>query len=155
VQLSPSKKISQSSTLGITGIGKYRWTICALVFFATTINYLDRQTISLLKTDLDAEFGWTKTDYANITVAFQLTYALAMFGVGRLIDKLGTKIGYALSLFLWSLAAIGHAFVKSTTGFPGCERIFGTYRIRKLPICDKGYCRMVSQKGKSLSNRNF
>src|ERR1043165_542423 len=103
---------------GVPGsIGRYRWTICALVFFATTINYLDRQTISLVKADLDAEFGWAKTDYANITVAFQLTYALAMFGVGRLIDRLGTKIGYALSLVLWSLAAIGHALVKSTTGF--------------------------------------
>ena len=90
-------------------IGKYRWTICTLVFFATTVNYLDRQVISLVKADLDAEFHWSKTDYANITVAFQLLYALGMFGAGRLIDKLGTKIGYALSLFLWSLAAISDA----------------------------------------------
>src|SRR6476660_4402183 len=102
---------------GVQAIGKYRWTICALVFFATTINYLDRQVISLVKEDLDKEFGWTNTDYANITVAFQLAYALAMFGVGRIIDKLGTKMGYALSLMMWSLAAIGHALVRSTAGF--------------------------------------
>jgi MFS transporter, ACS family, hexuronate transporter len=79
-------------------IGKYRWTICTLVFFATTINYLDRQVISLIVEDyLTPEFHWSETDYANITVAFQVSYAFAMFFVGRLIDKLGTKIGYALS----------------------------------------------------------
>src|SRR5687768_1948383 len=90
-------------------IGKYRWTICGLVFFATTINYLDRAVISLLKTELEQQFAWTETDYSNIVIAFQLSYALGMIGVGRLIDKLGTKIGYAISLFAWSLAAVGHA----------------------------------------------
>lgn len=92
-------------------IGNYRWTICALLFFATTINYLDRAVISLVKEYLDEEFSWTKSDYANVTVAFQLSYALAMAFVGRLIDRLGTKTGYALSLASWSLAAMGHFFV--------------------------------------------
>jgi len=155
VQLSPSKKKSQSSTLGITGMGKYRWTICALVFFATTINYLDRQTISLLKTDLDAEFGWTKTDYANITVAFQLTYALAMFGVGRLIDKLGTKIGYALSLFLWSLAAIGHAFVKSTTGFLVARGFLGLTESGNFPSAIKAIAEWFPKKERALATGIF
>jgi len=99
-------------------IGKYRWTICGLVFFATTINYLDRQVISLVVEDyLNPEFHWSETDYANITVAFQLCYALGMIGVGRLIDKLGSKIGYAVSLLLWSIVAIGHGLIKTTTGF--------------------------------------
>src|SRR5687767_4446110 len=99
-------------------IGKYRWTICSLIFFATTINYLDRQVISLIVEDyLVPEFHWTETDYANLTVAFQLSYAIAMFGAGRLIDKLGTKLGYALSLLLWSVAAMGHALIRGTTGF--------------------------------------
>ena len=155
MQLSPSKKKSQSSTLGITGMGKYRWTICALVFFATTINYLDRQTISLLKTDLDAEFGWTKTDYANITVAFQLTYALAMFGVGRLIDKLGTKIGYALSLFLWSLAAIGHAFVKSTTGFLVARGFLGLTESGNFPSAIKAIAEWFPKKERALATGIF
>src|SRR5215217_5408886 len=96
-----------------TRIGNYRWTICTLVFFATTINYLDRQVISLVKSDLETQFNWTETDYANITVAFQLAYAFGMFFVGRLIDKLGTKMGYAVSLLLWSIAAMGHALVNS------------------------------------------
>ncbi len=73
-------------------IGNYRWTICALLFFATTINYLDRAIISLVKEYLDVEFNWTKSDYANVTVAFQLSYALSMIFVGRLIDRLGSKI---------------------------------------------------------------
>src|SRR5687767_7837313 len=95
-------------------IGRYRWTICALVFFATTINYLDRAVISLLKTNLEKEFGWTETDYSNIVIAFQLSYAIGMLFAGRLIDRLGTKSGYALSLILWSIAAMAHAAVRST-----------------------------------------
>src|SRR5215217_9505379 len=87
-----------------TRIGKYRWTICSLVFFATTINYLDRQVISLLKPTLEKEFNWAESDYSNIVVAFQFAYALGMIGAGRIIDKIGTKIGYAVTLILWSIA---------------------------------------------------
>ena len=75
------------------GIGKYRWTICSLVFFATTINYLDRAVISLLKPYLEAEFHWNSGDYANIEIAFKLAYAVGMVGAGRVVDKLGTKRG--------------------------------------------------------------
>lgn len=90
-------------------IGKYRWTICALLFFATTINYLDRQVLSLLSSKLEAEFGWTNTDYANITAAFQFIYAISMLFAGRLIDRLGTKWGYAIAIIIWSFGAILHA----------------------------------------------
>ena len=78
-------------------IGKYRWTICALVFVATTVNYLDRQVISLLKPLLEKEFNWTEIDYSNIVIAFQIAYAIGFAGAGRIIDKVGTKLGYALS----------------------------------------------------------
>ena len=98
-------------------IGNYRWTICGLVFFATTINYLDRAVISLLKSTLSKEFSWSEIDYANIVVVFQLCYALGLLGAGRLIDKLGTKFGYALATTLWSIAAIAHAAATSTFGF--------------------------------------
>jgi ACS family hexuronate transporter-like MFS transporter len=90
-------------------MSNYRWTICALLFFATTVNYLDRQVLSLLHTKLEAEFNWTNTDYANITAAFQLVYAISMLFAGRIVDKLGTKWGYALALVVWSLGAILHA----------------------------------------------
>jgi len=156
VPLISSRERLQSTLPGVGhNIGKYRWTICALVFFATTINYLDRQTISLVKTDLDAEFGWSKTDYANITVAFQLTYALAMFGVGRLIDRLGTKIGYALSLFLWSLAAIGHALVKSTTGFLVARGFLGMTESGNFPSAIKAIAEWFPKKERALATGIF
>ena len=74
-------------------IGKYRWTICALLFFATTVNYLDRQVLSLLKPMLEEKFGWSNSDYADIAAIFQFTYAISMLFAGRIIDKLGTKKG--------------------------------------------------------------
>ena len=74
-------------------IGKYRWTICALLFFATTVNYLDRQVLSLLAPDLSKQFGWTNSDYANITSVFQFVYAISILFAGRVIDKIGTKVG--------------------------------------------------------------
>ena len=91
-------------------IGNYRWTICALLFFATTVNYLDRQVLSLLQPYLAEKFSWTNTDYANITAVFQFGYAVSMLFAGRIIDKLGTKKGYAWAIIIWSLAAIVHAF---------------------------------------------
>jgi len=93
-------------------IGKYRWTICALLFFATTINYLDRQVLSLLHPLLEEEFGWTKTDYANIAAAFQFSYAVALLFAGRVVDKLGTKKGFAIAIVLWSIAAAVHAYAE-------------------------------------------
>jgi ACS family hexuronate transporter-like MFS transporter len=92
-------------------IGKYRWTICALLFFATTVNYLDRQVLSLLQPYLSGPemFNWSNSDYANITSVFQFGYALSMLIAGRIIDKLGTKSGYAWAIIIWSLAAIIHA----------------------------------------------
>ncbi len=90
-------------------IGKYRWTICALVFFATTVNYLDRQVLSLLQPYLAKLFSWSNTDYANITSVFQFGYAISLLFAGRIIDKLGTKKGYAWAIIIWSVAAIIHA----------------------------------------------
>ncbi|HZV67006.1 MAG TPA: MFS transporter, partial [Telluria sp.] len=91
-------------------IGKYRWTICALLFFATTVNYLDRQVLSLLAPDLSKEFGWSNTDYANITSVFQFVYAIAMLFAGRVIDKVGTKRAYILAIVVWSVGAIMHSY---------------------------------------------
>ena len=91
-------------------IGNYRWTICALVFFATTINYLDRQVLSLLQPRLEEIFDWTNTDYANITAIFQITYAVTMLFVGRLVDRLGTRWGYGVAIIVWSIGALVHAF---------------------------------------------
>lgn len=89
--------------------GNYRWIICALLFFATTINYLDRQVLSLLKPILENEFGWSNRDYANIAAVFQFTYALSMLFAGRIIDRLGTKKGFAWAITIWTFGALIHA----------------------------------------------
>lgn len=91
-------------------IKNYRWTICGLLFFATTVNYLDRQVLSLLAPALSKEFNWSNTDYANITAVFQFVYAISMLFAGRIIDRLGTKWGYILAISIWSIGAIMHAF---------------------------------------------
>lgn len=91
-------------------IGRRRWVICALLFFAATINYVDRQVIGILKPTLQAEFGWSEVAYGWIIFSFQTAYAIGLLTVGRLMDRLGTKIGFALSIIVWSIAAVGHAF---------------------------------------------
>lgn len=137
-------------------IGKYRWTICALIFFATTINYLDRQVISLVVEDyLTPEFGWSETDYANLTIAFQLSYAVAMFGVGRLIDKTGTKIGYALSLLLWSVAAMGHALIRTTAGFFVARAALGVTEAGNFPAAIKTVAEWFPKKERALATGIF
>src|SRR5215204_3342266 len=94
----------------VTRVGNRRWLICALLFFAATINYVDRQVIGILKPTLQAEFGWTEVAYGWIVFSFQTAYAIGLLLVGRMMDRLGTKIGFALSIVVWSVAAIGHAF---------------------------------------------
>ncbi|WBO85471.1 MFS transporter [Hymenobacter yonginensis] len=136
-------------------IGKYRWTICGLVFFATTVNYLDRAVISLLKPYLETEFRWNSGDYANIEIAFKLAYSLGMLGVGRIIDKLGTKMGYALSTFLWSLAAIGHAFVSSTLGFSVARAFLGVTEAGNFPAAIKTTAEWFPQKERALATGIF
>lgn len=89
--------------------GYYRWIICALLFLAATINYIDRQVIGILKPTLQQEFGWTELDYGDIVLAFQLAYGIGFVFAGRLMDRLGTRLGFSLAIVLWSVAAIGHA----------------------------------------------
>jgi MFS transporter, ACS family, hexuronate transporter len=137
-------------------IGNYRWTICSLIFFATTINYLDRQVISLVVADyLVPEFGWSESDYANLTIAFQLAYAVAMFGVGRLIDKTGTKIGYAVSLLLWSIAAMGHALIRTTTGFFIARAALGVTESGNFPAAIKTVAEWFPKKERALATGIF
>lgn len=136
-------------------MGKYRWTICSLVFFATTINYLDRAVISLLKPELEVLFNWTETDYSNIVIAFQLCYAIGMVGVGRLIDKLGTKLGYAVSIFTWSIAALGHALVKSTMGFSVARAFLGVTEAGNFPAAIKTIAEWFPKKERALATGIF
>src|SRR5205814_6727764 len=90
-------------------VGNFRWMICTLLFFAATVNYVDRQVIGILKPTLAREFNWTELDYSWIVFAFQTAYAVGLLFVGKLMDKIGTKIGFALAIVVWSIAAILHA----------------------------------------------
>jgi MFS transporter, ACS family, hexuronate transporter len=103
--------------------GNYRWVICALLFFAATINYMDRQIIGLLKPVLANEFHWSEDDYGNIISCFQLAYAIGLFGIGGIIDRIGVKRGFSLAVIFWSIAAAAHGFARSVTGF--CVARFG------------------------------
>lgn len=96
-----------------TKIGRFRWVICTLLFFAATINYIDRQVIGILKPTLTEQFGWSELDYSWIVFAFQTAYAIGLLVVGKLMDKIGTKIGFAIAITIWSLAAIAHAWAPA------------------------------------------
>lgn len=136
-------------------VGMYRWTICGLLFFATTINYLDRAVISLLKTQLERDFNWTETDYSNIVIAFQLSYALGMLGVGHLIDKFGTRLGYALSIIAWSIAAIAHAFARSTLGFIVVRSALGVSEAGNFPSAIKTTAEWFPKKERAFATGIF
>ena len=136
-------------------IGKYRWTICALVFFATTINYLDRQVISLLKDNLEKEFNWTEIDYSNIVIAFQIAYAIGLLMAGRIIDKVGTKVGYAVATTLWSIAAMAHALVQSTFGFGVARAALGITEAGNFPAAIKATAEWFPKKERALATGIF
>ncbi len=141
----------------LNSIGKYRWRICALVFFATTINYLDRQVLSLLKPYLEAAglFGDDparyESIYANIVISFQVAYAAGMLLVGGVIDRFGTKTGYAVSLFGWSLAAIGHAFAKGPIGFGIARAALGVPEAGNFPAANKTIAEWFPKKERALA----
>ena len=136
-------------------IGKYRWTICTLIFFATTINYLDRQVIGILKPWLNEEVGIGEAEYGYIVSAFQFAYAIGMLLAGRIIDILGTKIGYALSLLCWSIAAILHAFSKGVVGFSVFRALLGISESGNFPAAIKTTAEWFPKKERALATGLF
>lgn len=140
-------------------IGKYRWTICSLIFFATTINYLDRAVISLLKPYIAAAFEWSKVEeienYTNIEIAFKLSYAFGMLFAGRFIDKVGTKIGYALATFLWSIAAVAHGFATGTLGFAIARAFLGVTEAGNFPAAIKATAEWFPKKERAFATGIF
>ena len=136
-------------------IGKYRWTICALIFFATTVNYLDRQVLSLLKDRLEVQFNWSDSDYANIVSIFQFAYAISMLFAGRLVDWLGTKLGYAWSLIIWSIGAMAHALAKGTGGFMFARGILGFGESGNFPSAIKTVAEWFPKKERALATGIF
>jgi len=138
-------KISEPPT------SRYRWVICFLLFAATTINYIDRQILSLLKPMLDDVFGWSSTQFGAINSAFQASYALSLLFFGWFVDRYGTKIGYTLSIGLWSLAAMGHALVNSISGFFGARIALGIGEGGNFPSAIKATAQWFPRNERALA----
>ena len=136
-------------------ITKYRWTICSLIFFATTINYIDRNVISYLKSTFTTEMGWTDADYTNVEIVFKVFYSLGMLGAGRLIDKLGTKIGYGLATILWSIAGICTAFVNTVLGFAIVRGALGLTEAGNFPSAIKTVAEWFPKKERAFATGIF
>jgi len=135
--------------------GNYRWVIVALLFFATTINYLDRQIIGLLKPTLSTQFHWTEIDYGNIVMAFTASYAISLLLFGNFIDKIGTKLGYTISLVIWSVAAMLHAAAKNTLGFIAARSALGLGEGGNFPAAIKTVAEWFPKKERALATGIF
>jgi ACS family hexuronate transporter-like MFS transporter len=135
--------------------GSVRWTVCALLFFATTINYVDRQILSLLKSILDTELGWTNQQFGLVNSAFQGAYGLGLLGFGWFIDRFGTKLGYAVSIAAWSVAAAGHALVGSVRGFFVARVCLGFGESGNFPAAIKTVAQWFPKKERALATALF
>ena len=136
-------------------IGNFRWTICALIFLATTINYVDRQVIGILAPTLQKEIGWNEIDYGYIVTAFTAAYALGMLIIGRLIDNFGTKKGYTFALTGWSFAAIGHALATSALGFGVARFALGLFEAGNFPAAIKTVAEWFPKKERAFATGIF
>jgi MFS transporter, ACS family, hexuronate transporter len=134
---------------------RHRWVICALLFFATTINYIDRQIIGILKPTLQGELGWSETDYANIVFAFQVAYALGLVSVGRLIDRIGVRWGYALAVIVWSAAAMAHAMARGVGGFIVARFALGLGEAGNFPAAIKATAEWFPKRERAFATGIF
>src|SRR5512138_1278923 len=116
-QTSASATIPRPGTTAPMQVGNFRWVVCALLFFATTINYIDRQILAVIKEILDKNIGWTNEQFGWVNSAFQLSYAVGLMWFGWFVDRFGTKIGYTVSIVAWSISAAAHGLVGSFRGF--------------------------------------
>jgi len=132
-------------------IRNYRWLIVCLLFFGTTINYLDRQVIGLLKPLLEKEFQWTETDFARIIMAFTAAYATGLLFFGRAIDKMGTRLGFTVSIVVWSLAAMLHAVVKTVFGFGIVRVVLGLGESGNFPAAIKAVAEWFPKKERGIA----
>jgi ACS family hexuronate transporter-like MFS transporter len=136
-------------------IGRYRWVICALLFFATTVNYVDRQVLGILSKELKDTIHWTEVDYGNIVASFNAAYAFGLLIAGRLMDKLGTKVGYTLALVWWSIAAMGHALARTPLGFGVARAALGIGEAGNFPAAIKTVAEWFPKKERALATGIF
>lgn len=136
-------------------VGNYRWRICALLFAATTINYIDRQVLGVLAPELQKTIGWNEIQYGYIITAFQAAYAIGLALSGAIIDKLGTRIGYALAICVWSLAAMSHALVGSVAGFAMARFALGLGEAGNFPAALKTVAEWFPRRERAFATGIF
>ncbi len=136
-------------------IGRHRWLICALLFLATTVNYIDRQILSLLKPILDKELGWTNAEFGQVNAAFQGAYAIGLLLFGIFVDRFGTKIGYAVSIAAWSVAAAAHALAASVGGFAAARLALGLGEGGNFPSAIKAVALWFPKRERALATALF
>ena len=160
----PSKTASDPATASVATvetvgqrIGRYRWVICALLFFATTVNYVDRQVLGILAKDLQRPeaIGWSEVDYGNIVAAFNAAYAFGLLLAGRLMDRIGTRAGYALALIWWSIAAMGHALARTPFGFGVARAALGIGEAGNFPAAIKTVAEWFPKKERAFATGLF
>jgi MFS transporter, ACS family, hexuronate transporter len=151
---------SKSHILSAGGpVGNYRWTMCALLFFATTVNYIDRQILSMLKETLDQAppvgIGWTNTEYGWVNASFQIAYGIGLLGFGWFVDRFGTKIGYAVSIAGWSVAAASHALAGSVSGFLTARVFLGVSEAGNFPSAIKAVALWFPKRERAFATSIF
>ncbi len=149
--LTPEDKLRSSSSVKGTILGQFRWVICAVLFLGITKNYMDRQVLAVLKTNLQHQFGWSEIDYGNLVFAFHTAYALGMLVVGRMIDRLGTRIGYAVTIAFWSLASMAHGLMTSIDGFLAARFVLGFGEAGVFPASLKAVAEWFPKKERALA----
>lgn len=139
----------------ISKVGRYRWRICALLLFATTINYIDRQVLGVLAPDLQRQLGWSEIEYGYIVTAFQAAYAIGLLCAGAIIDRLGTRIGYALAVAVWSIAAMSHSFASTAIGFATARFALGLGEAGNFPAAIKTVAEWFPRRERALATGIF
>jgi ACS family hexuronate transporter-like MFS transporter len=136
-------------------IGHYRWTICALLFFATTMNYVDRQILGLLAPVLQKSIGWNEIQYGYIVDAFQVSYAFGLLLMGRVMDRIGSRAGYAISIGIWSISAAAHALARTPLGFGAARFALGIGEGGNFPAAIKTVAEWFPKKERALATGIF
>src|SRR6202035_5744594 len=147
-----SSNLSRSTSLRV---GHFRWVICTLLLFGVTKNYMDRQVLGVLKTTLQHDLGWNEIDYSNLVFAFQAAYAAGMICVGWLVDRVGTRLGYALAMAFWSLASMAHAVGSSFTSFVIARSALGFGEAGVFPASIKTVAEWFPKKERAFATGIF
>ncbi len=144
-----------AKTKTMSRVGHFRWLICALLLFGVTKNYMDRQVLGVLKTTLQHDLGWNEIDYGNLVFAFQAAYAVGILLMGRLIDRIGTRLGYAVTMVFWSLASMAHALGGSLISFMAARSALGLGESAVFPASIKSVAEWFPKKERALATGIF